>query len=80
MDWQAFHTPPYAGGLADQPIRLMKDIRLALHAYNSIQSWRDAQSRLKPDVFSKFCSSRPELVEFMQKVWALQEESQAKEN
>jgi hypothetical protein len=73
LDWKSFHTPPYAGGLADQPIRLMKDIRLALHTYNSIQSWREAQNNLNAKAFEKFCSSRPELVRFMQDIWFLQE-------
>ena len=73
LDWERFHLPPFAGGLVDQPIRLMKQIRLALNAYHAIQSYRSAQASLSADSAQRFYSANPELMKFMQYVWSLQD-------
>ncbi len=69
-----FHTPPVAGGLRDQPIQLMKEIRLALMTYNTISAYRHAQGWLSDERFIKFCNTNPEIMKFMQEVWKLQED------
>ncbi len=76
LDWQNLHTPPYAGGLTDQPIQLMKDIRSALAAYNSINAYRLAQNNLSGEAFVQFCNANTPIMKFMETVWKLQEEEQ----
>ena len=71
LDWQRFHTPFRAGGLEDQPIKLMRDVRAALNAYNAINAWRDAQ-HLSADNLAKFYGANNKLVKFMEYVWSLQ--------
>jgi hypothetical protein len=75
LDWLRFHTPPVAGGLADQPLHLMREIRTAVAVYENIHAWRSAEANLSPDGFSKFCSAHPDLVSFMSEIWTLQEET-----
>lgn len=65
LDWREFHTPPYAGGLYEQPIQLLKEIRFSLNAYEAIKTWRTAQHTLNGDAFQKFCSANQPLVKFM---------------
>ncbi len=79
MDWLEFHTPPYAGGLADQPIQLMRKIRTALSTYQTINAYRTASSSLTAEGFSKYCNQNPQLMTFMQQVWELQDEEANKE-
>jgi hypothetical protein len=74
LDWIKYHTPPYDGGLRDQPIRLMRNIRNAVNAYNSINSWKNAQN-LTPEAEQKFLSANQKLVKFMEYVWSLQDDS-----
>jgi hypothetical protein len=74
LDWQEFHTPPCAGGLRDQPIQLMKEIRLTLTTYNTINAYRRAQAQLSDEGFTKFCNSNRPMMKFMEEVWKLQEE------
>lgn len=74
LDWREFHTPPCAGGMRDQPVKLLNEIRLALSTYDAINAWRQAQNQLNADGFQSFCSSNPRLVDFMQRLWALQDE------
>ena len=66
------HTPPVAGGLRDQPLRLMKEIRLALNVYDAIQSYRFAEG-LSSEGFSRFSSQYPGVMRMMQTIWELQE-------
>lgn len=79
MDWLEFHTPPYSGGLLDQPIRLMKEIRLCLDTYQNITTWRSAQNSLNAEAFSKFCSAHSDLVRFMEYVWSEQDKARERE-
>lgn len=65
FDWQRFHLPPTAGGMDDQPLQLLKEIRFTLNVYEAIQAWRNAQHNLSSEGFSKFCSANPDLVKFM---------------
>lgn len=74
LDWIQFHTPPYMVGLQDQPIRLMKEIRLTLSTFNSINAWRNAERNMKLDGFMQFCNANPDLVKFMRELWQAQEE------
>jgi len=72
LDWQNFHTPPIAGGMFDQPIQLMKEIRLALMAYNTINAYRSAQKQLSDEDSTKFFNANPDVMKFMEEVWKLQ--------
>ncbi len=73
LDWQNFHTPPYAGGLTDQPMRLLREVRVAINAYNAVSAWRNAQHQLGGEALAKFYSMNSDLVEFMDYVWSLQD-------
>lgn len=75
LDWLKFHTPPYRGGLADQPMHLMRQIRTAVSTYEAINSYRTASSSLSAESFMKYCDQNPQMMTFMQQVWALQEEA-----
>jgi hypothetical protein len=75
LDWKEYKTPPCAGGLFDQPLELLKQIRLAMSTHASITAWRQAQNVMSAESFTKFCSAHPDLVTFMQMVWSLQEET-----
>lgn len=72
LDWKTYHTPPYAGGLADQPMQLLRDVRSAVYTYNAISSWRDAQ-QLSAERLQAFYATHGDLVKFMEYVWSLQE-------
>ena len=79
LDWLQFQIPICAGGMRDQPIALMRNMRYALSVYQSLKAWRDAQS-LSAESLSKFYSANQDLVSFMSDVWALQEERDQKES
>lgn len=67
------HTPPVSGGLRDQPMHLMKHLRLALTVYDVIQAYRGAEA-LGVDAFSRFCARNPRVMTTMQTIWDLQDE------
>jgi hypothetical protein len=75
LDWLEFHTAPYAGGLADQPIRLMRQIRTAIATYQAINAYRTASSSLNAESFAKYCNQNPQMMTFMQQVWELQDKA-----
>lgn len=75
LDWQRFHTPYRAGGLEDQPLGLLRDVRRALNTYHSIRAWREAQY-LSAEGQSNFYAANQDLVKFMEYVWSLQNADQ----
>jgi hypothetical protein len=79
LDWLEFQTPPYAGGLVDQPMHLMRNIRTALSTYQTINAYRTASASLNAESFSKYCNQNPQMMKLMQQVWDLQDEANNKE-
>jgi hypothetical protein len=77
MDWMKFHVAPCAGGMRDQPLHLLREIRQALAVYQTLETWK-AVGRMSADRYSAFCSAHPEVLVFMQELWAAQEEREAK--
>lgn len=80
LDWLDFSTPPYAGGLTDQPIQLLKEIRLTLKTYNAIQAYRTAKAQLSDEGFIKFCNANSDIMKFMEFVWSLQADESETDN
>jgi len=39
LDWQRFNTPYRAGGLEDQPILMLRRMKIALAVYNAVTAW-----------------------------------------
>jgi len=58
----------------------MKEIRLAVGTYHSINTWQQAERSLNAEGFTRFTAQNPELAKFMTELWeaqfAAQEESQ----
>jgi hypothetical protein len=73
LDWTRFGTPPYSGGLLEQPIRMMRNIRYLLSVHNSILSWNEANNCLGFEALSKWMGVNHELVEFMTFIWSLED-------
>lgn len=71
LDWLKFHTPPRAGGLRDQPIRLMQRMKIALNTYQCVKTYRSA-SCLSDKAFGEWASENNQVIEFMQFIWKLQ--------
>jgi len=72
LDWLAFHTPPYAGGLADQPMQLLRAIRSAVNTYHAINAYKDAHTVLSGESLSKWYAANRNIMKFMEYVWSLQ--------
>lgn len=78
LDWREFHTPPVAGGLRDQPISLMRAMRIALNTYDAIQAYRNAP-QYSAEANSQYFERNPQIMKTMQLIWKLQEDSQVEE-
>lgn len=74
LDWTRFSTPPYSGGLRDQPIRMMRTIRYLLSVHHSIRAWQEANAYLGVDALSTWMGANSETVEFMSFIWSLEED------
>ena len=72
FDWSEYHTPPVAGGLIDQPIGLLRDIRTAVNTYHALRAWREAEASLQGPAFDKWCALNSKTIEFVNYVWTLQ--------
>jgi len=46
LAWQClnWNTLPYAGGLRDQPIAMMRDMNTAIAVYNAVSDWRHSKN------------------------------------
>ena len=72
FDCLKFRTLPRSGGLRDQPLLLMHRMKTALHVYENVQTYRNAESTLSNEVFGKWCGANGKLIDFMQFIWKLQ--------
>jgi hypothetical protein len=72
LDWLKYHIPPRAGGLEDQPMRLMRDIRAAVNSYHAIQAYRSAQ-QLNAEAQQKWYAANADVMKFMEYLWSLQD-------
>jgi len=72
FDWIRFHTPPRAGGLADQPLLLLHRIRTALNTYENVKAYRTAHSNLGEKALTKWYAQNGKLMKFMEYIWRLQ--------
>jgi hypothetical protein len=73
LDWQRFNTPPYAGGLRDQPIRMLRTIRYLLNVYNSVRNWKEANTYLGAEALTKWMNANSDLIKFMTFIWSLED-------
>ena len=78
LDWREFHTPPVDGGLRDQPISLMRAMRIALNTYDAIQAYRNAP-QYSVEANNQYFERNPQIMKTMQEIWKLQEDSQVEE-
>lgn len=74
LDWTRFNTPPLAGGLKDQPIRMFRTIKALLNTHNAIKAYRDANARLSGDALNKWLAANMEIVDFMMVVWSMEDD------
>ncbi len=75
LDWIRFNTPPYSGGLRDQPMRMMRTIRYLLNVHNSINAWKEANAYLGVEALSKWMGANSDIVKFMTFIWSLEEQN-----
>lgn len=72
FDWQRFHLAPRAGGLHDQPLLLLHQIRLTLNVYDAVKAYREANNILKGEALSKWFSTNGKIVRLLEYIWKLQ--------
>jgi hypothetical protein len=71
LDWVRFNTSPFSGGLYDQPIQLLRNIKNLLNVHNAINAWKSANAGLSGDGLIKWMNANKDIVKFMEYVWSL---------
>lgn len=59
MQCKTWHSLPRAGGLLDQPARLMLEMTVSVNVYQAIKSWRRANN------WAEFAKRNPETWEIV---------------